>query len=334
MVPTSQVHQQKLPYCAMFYFICTDTETSLATTPQDPSAAVAQHNIIMIRGKFAMLVTKSRKRLQNREIDVEDIQTFLVTMYSSPNSRDGSGMVMIILEAAKSLDEIFRALGNYGLWNYLNYSLLQSIIREFAHDDKELNDMMEQYQQDLAGHILALRIQTFLEATHFNHPIATSNSDSLVDEVIPLRQKHRLFKKLTAKCEVNVTDHTLSYIIDLWQSLVKQFALPRPAMILHEVAKGCIGITWLIPANLVKYVTRMAQESANMFAEENVLKVTLEEQCIYSMETKLATKLVTEATPLDSEPTPLDSEPTPLDSEPTPLDSEPPGLETAALKVA
>ena len=112
---------------------------------------------------------------------------------------------------------------------------------------------------------------------------------------------------------MNVTDHTLSYVIDLWQSLVKQFALPRPAMILHEVAKGCIGITWLIPANLVKYVTRMAQESANMFAEENVLKVTLEEQCIYSMETKLATKLVTE---------------------PTPLDSEPPGLETAALKVA
>ena len=298
MVPTSQVHQQKLPYCAMFYFICTDTETSLATTPQDPSAAVAQHNIIMIRGKFAMLVTKSRKRLQNREIDVEDIQTFLVTMYSSPNSRDGSGMVMIILEAAKSLDEIFRALGNYGLWNYLNYSLLQSIIREFAHDDKELNDMMEQYQQDLTGHILTLRIQMYLDATKHS--------------VIPLLQKHELFEMLTAKCKVNVTDHTLSYVIDLWQSLAKQFTLPQPAMILHKVAEGCIGITWLIPANLVKYVTRMAQEGANMFAEENILRVTLAKQCIYSVETKLVSGLVTE---------------------PTPLDSEPPGLKTAALKV-
>ena len=255
----------------------------MPTTP-DPSVAVAQHNIIMIQGKFAILVTKSRKKLQNKEIDVEDIQTFLITIYSSPNSRDGSGMVMTVLESAKSLDEIFRALGKYGLWDYLNYSLLQRIIKEFAHDDKELNDMMEQYQQDLTGHILTLRIQTYLDAT--KHPIATSDSDNSTDEVVPLQQKHKLFKKLTTKYEINVTNHTLGYVTDLWESLAKQFALPRPAMVLHEIAEGCIGITLLIPANLVKYVTQMVQESANMFAEKNVLRVTLVEECIYPMETE------------------------------------------------
>ena len=281
------MYQQKLPYCpngCVVYFICTDTGSPLPTTPPDPSAAVAQHNIIMIQGKFAILVTKSRKKLQNREIDVEDIQTFLITIYSSPNSRDGTGMVTTVLESAKSLDEIFRALGKYGLWDYLNYSLLQRIIKEFARDDKELNDMMDQYQQDLTGHILTLRIQTYLEAT--KHPIAMSDSDNSTEEVIPLQQKHKLFKKLTTKCEINVTNHTLVYVTDLWESLAKQFALPRPAMVLHEIAEGCIGITWLIPANLIKYVMRMARESANMFAEENVLRVTLEEQCIYPMETE------------------------------------------------
>ena len=164
--------------------------------------------------------------------------------------------------------------------------------------------MMEQYQQDLTGHILALQIQTYLDAT----PIATNNNDNSADEIIPLQQKHELFVKLTAKCKVNVTDHTLSYVIDLWQLLAKQFALPQPAMIFHEVAKGCISITWLIPANLVKYVTQMAQESANKFAEENVLRVTLEEQCIYSMETKLVTGLVTDPTLPDSEPSRLETE--------------------------
>ena len=238
----------------------------------------------MIRGKFAILVTKSRKRLQNKGIDVEDIQTFLVTMYSSPKSRDGSGTVMTVLESAKSLDDIFRALGKYGLWDYINYYLLQSIIEAFACDDKALNDMMEQYQEDLTGYILTLRIQEYLDAT--KHPITTSDSDNSADKVVPLQQKHKLFKKLTAKCKVNVTNHTLSYVVNLWKSLAKQFALPQPAMILHKVAEGCIGITWLIPANLIKYVTRMAQESANMFAEKNVLRVTLEEQCIYSMEAK------------------------------------------------
>ena len=143
-----------------------------------------------------------------------------------------------------------------------------------------------QYQRDLTGYILTLRIQTYLDATR--HPIAMSGSENLADETV--QQIHKLFKKLTAKCKVNVTNHTLSYVIDLWQSLANQFALPRPAMILHDIAEGCIGITWLIPANLVEHVTRMAHETANMFAEENVLRVTLEERCIYPMETELETK--------------------------------------------
>ena len=198
-----------------------------------------------------MLVTKSRKRLQYREIDIEDIQIFLVTLYSSPNSRDGSGMVTTVLESAKSLDEIFRALGKYRLWDYLNYSLLQSIIEEFARDDRELNDMMEQYQQDLTGHILALRIVTYLDASHSEHHIATSESEALGNAdvlALLLEQKHELYRKLSAICKVNVTDHTIKYVTDLWQSLVKHFELPPLVMILY-------GITGDISHFLVKFET-------------------------------------------------------------------------------
>ena len=236
----------------------------------------------MIEGKFSTLVTKSCRRLQSRKIKIKikDVQMFLITMYSSHNSRDGSTIIAVVVGSAKSLDEIFFALSKYGLWDYLNYYLLQSIIKEFGSDDDELNGMMKQYQQDLTGYILTLRIQIYLAAT--KHPLTTSDSENPANERI-----HKLFQKLTAKCEVNVTNHTLSYVIDLWQSLASQFALPQPAMILHDIAEGCIGITWLIPANLVEYVTRMARETANMFAEENVLRVTLDEQCIYPVNAEL-----------------------------------------------
>ena len=297
------------------FLICTDNATPPATSPQSPSAvAVAQRNIQMIKGKFSILVTKSRRKLQNRKIDVDDVQVFLVTMYSSPDSKDGSDTVTTVVESARSLAEIFRALSKHRLWDYLNYYLLQSIIEEFAGDDKELNGMMEQYQEALTGYVLTLRIQTYLDAV--NHPIATSDSDNSADEVVPLQQDHKLFRKLTTKCEVNITNHTLSYVIDLWRSLAKQFALPRPAMILHDIAEGCIGITWLIPVNLVKYVTRMAQETTNVFAKENVLRVMLGERCIY---------------PMDAE---LETEPPLLETEPPLLETEPPLLEaeTVALK--
>ena len=80
-------------------------------------------------------------------------------------------------------------------------------------------------------------------------------------------------------------------------------------MILHEIAEGCLGITWLIPANLVEYVTRMAQKTSSVFAEKHILRVMLEEQCIYLLET-------------DSESSPLETEPPLLENEPPLPESE------------
>ena len=248
-------------------------------------------------------MTKSRKSLQSR-IDIKDAQTFLVTMYSSPNSRDGSDTVITVVKSAKSVDEIILALSENGLWDYLNYDLLQDIIEEFASDDDELNAMMEQYQRDLTGHVLTLQIQTYLEATHNNDPIATSDSENSGDEIIPAllpQQKRKFFKQLSLKIEANVTDCTLGYIKGLWQSLANQFRLPRPAMILHSIAEGCICITWLIPSNLATHVTRMVQETSDMFAKQHILKVMLEEQCIYPMETETLKTETMETETLETE---------------------------------
>ena len=186
-----------------------------------------------------MLVTKSRRRLQSR-INVEEFRIFLITMYSSPNSRDGMSMITTMTQSTESLDEMFVAFGEYGLWDYLNYHLLEEIIEEFASDDDELNDMMKLYQQDLTGHILTQTIVTYLEAIHEEPPISTSDSDTSGDEIIPAlpQQKRKLYKKLAFMCEVNVTDHTIKYVIDLWQSLGEQFELPPLEMILHHIAEG------------------------------------------------------------------------------------------------
>ena len=194
-------------------------------------------------------MTKSRTKLQVKGINVEDVQTFLITMYSSPGSKDGSDTVTTVVESARSLDEIFRALSKHRLWDYINYYLLQSIIEAFADDDDELNHMMEQYQEDLTGHILTLRIQEYLDAT--KHHIVTSESETLGNaDVLALlpEQKHELYKKLTVMCEVNVTDHTIEYVVDLWQSLGKQFELPPLVMILYRI------IGDIIPS-LVKFET-------------------------------------------------------------------------------
>ena len=319
----------------MFYSTCADTRTPSATPPKNPSAelvAIAVRNNRKIEGKFSKLVTKSRKRLQSKGVDVEDVQEFLITMYSSPNSRDGSDIITTVLESAESLNEIFRALSKYKVWDYLNYYLLQSINEEFASDDDELNVMMKQYQRDLTGHILTQKIQTYLDAN--KHPMATSDSESSADEKItsiPPKQKHKLYKKLSAEVKVNITDHSVEYVYDLWHSLADQFRLPRPAMILHSIAEGCICVTWLIPANLVTHVTQMAQKTSDMFAKQQILKVMLEKHCIYPMETELdlesSLSKIKSSLP-ETEPSPPEIKPSPPETKAPPLETESPPPET------
>ena len=204
----------------------------------DVVIAIAQRNNQMIRGKFSTLLTKSLMRLQSRNISIEEVQTFIVTMYSAPNSRDGSDMVTTVVGSARSLDEIFHALSKYKVWDYLNYYLLQAIIETFASDDKELNDMMKRYQQDLTGHILTLKIQTYLETTSNKHPVAMSESDNLADlESLPPIQK--LFKRLSVMVDSNITEASLRYVNNLWRSLAIQFGLPQPSVILYNIAQVC-----------------------------------------------------------------------------------------------
>ena len=207
--------------------------------------AIEECNIRMIKGKFSNLVTKSRKRLQSKEVNVEDVQTFIIIMYLASNSKDGSDMVITVLEYAESLGEIFRALTKYGLWDYLNYYLLQSIIEEFLSDDDELKDMMLQYQQDLTGYVLTLKIRTYLEATYNKHSIATSESGNL-ESILP-QQKHELFERLSIIVDTNITEASLHYVYNLWQLLSLQFELPQLPMILYDIAQVCcMGISMLI----------------------------------------------------------------------------------------
>ena len=254
---------------------CLGPEVPPTTSPPNPStAAVAERNIAMIKGRFATLVTTSYTRLQYRAISVDHFKTYLIIMYSSPDTMDASNTVNRVLGSASRLDEIFLKLSEYGLWNYHNYYLLQNIIDKFAHDDIELKGMMEQYQSDLTGHILALQIPTYLDAIN-------------IEETIIPTISHKLFKKLQVKVNgVNITDHSVNYVIDLWQSLTHLFVLPKPALILHSIAEGCINITWLVPANLVEHITKVVRDESSMFAKQHIFKMMLEEQCIYPVDTE------------------------------------------------
>ena len=245
--------------------------------PQSDSTAVAvmKCNIDQIEAEFAYLVITASKHLQIKGVDVNEMLTFLVTKFSSPNSMDGKDMVITVVECATTLDAVFRALSKHRIWDYRNYHLLLIIIKKFGRGDHELNTMMEQYKKTFRSHILVQKMEPFLGA------ITTSSNESSANEPVASTE---LFKKLTAKVGVDITEHSLLYVDELWEFLTDQFSLPKPAMILHSLAEGCISITWRCPANLAEHIARMTQERSNVFADRtdlHILRVMLDDRCIY-----------------------------------------------------
>ena len=159
----------------------------------------------MMSGKCSKLATETCRRLQQREISIEDFCLFLVTMCFSCYYKDGDDMVATNTESAKSLDEIFCVLSKNSFWDYYP---LQNTIEHFARSDFKLRVWMEQYKRDLSGHCLAVKIHV-----HGCHE---------------LLRIHQAFPT-----PANIAHHTLSYIKDLWHSLECWFSLPPLETILH-----------------------------------------------------------------------------------------------------
>ena len=51
-----------------------------------------------------------------------------------------------------------------------------------------------------------------------------------------------------------------------------------------KVADGCIEIIWKFPSHLTTFIVRRAQENTNYFREQQVLRVTIADRCIYQGE--------------------------------------------------
>ena len=124
-----------------------------------------------------------------------------------------------------------------------------------------------EYEQELAGYVLVTRMKDYLNAEIQQNEQSESSPKLL----------HELLLKLRA----NVTEKTLTYVDELWKSLVRLVKLPVTALIFHKIAEGCVEITWFLPCHLTEFTIRQLRESIDYFQQQNILRVTIAGRCVY-----------------------------------------------------
>ena len=246
-----------------------------ATIPPhtDDSLVLAKKNLQKIKDKFAPLLALAHRVLQGKNIDLSNFRLFLIAHYlpeeddNDTRAIDPSKFISQVLGTPQNVSEILESLLIHRLLSYKNFDVLRSIIDHYASDDIEMKTKLDEYEQELAGYFLVTKMKDYLNAE------IEQNEHSELDP--------NLLDELSLKVKANVTEKTVTYVSELWKSLIRQVKLPVTAVLFHRIAEGCVKITWLLPCHLTTFTTRRLQESTNYFQEENILQVTIAGRCVY-----------------------------------------------------
>ena len=237
------------------------------------SSVLAKENHEKISDQFASLIALAGRVLQQKNINIPNFLLFLTARYLPEEDNDDtrtidpSRFISQALGTVQNVSGILQSLMLNRLLNYKNFKVLCSIINHYASDDNEMKTKLDEYDQQLTGYLLVTRMKDYLDAEV--QQSEQSNTDS------------QLLDKLSVKVKANVTEKTMKYVSELWDSLAYQVKLPVTALLFHRVAKGCVEITWLLPFHLTDFTTRQLQKSTNYFQKKNILRVNIADMCVY-----------------------------------------------------
>ena len=212
-----------------------------------------------------------QNKLDSKEITSNRFRLFLENLHSCGGKMNGKKFLRKLLRRSASISEMLETLTVEGEWDFMNYYLLESIIEEYGDD--RTKEMMEQYKQDLNEYTFVTKINDHLDAVSLEHPTR---------RILPIPPK-KLFSLLKAKFKgVNITDHSLKYVRDLWESLRNQFSLPKHTFVLYKIGEGCLEMMWRIPSELAAYTVQIAKKNEQYFTEQQLIHMTVDGVHIYT----------------------------------------------------
>ena len=92
------------------------------------------------------------------------------------------------------------------------------------------------------------------------------------------------FTKMSMQLPEHAADYPLMYLQRLWKSLSFHMLLPPTALLFGTVCSGSVFIEWLLPKEISPQAILQARSSNYFYKSYQVLKVTIDEECVYEDE--------------------------------------------------
>lgn len=224
--------------------------------------AVKQH-VRELETKFLALADKARQAVNLSGITLSQFCMLLTQIPAS--MKDEKITVRYFREnirvfnQSSSIDEIFCHLNLY--WDFLNYGLLEHIIDRL--EDDEFKQEMEKYKHKLA----AFRYTTTLR--EFSSVMYRKSTKVPCD-----------LRKLVTKHDKSWMDRTLEEVEQFREKFSVKFSLSKFSLILIQIEKGSVLITWWLPTAVVPHLVDQLQDPSQnaqqLWEEYEVLGLTFD----------------------------------------------------------
>ena len=216
--------------------------------------------------KFSSLVTRLSSRLNELDINFLLFQTYLST-FASEHERFVDDLLR-----QETLPELFSAISRHKIWDSMNFDLASYLVDEFAKGDQICVELLADYKRDFTGYLLTTEIVHHIAAKR------EAGSTATPPESIPSEE---LCSKLTVKLDIDITTHSLKYVEEVWKTLLRRSQLPKHTLLLREIAKSSLMITWLVPKSKATELADAILENTHELRLKKVISVTINDVTVF-----------------------------------------------------
>lgn len=219
-----------------------------------------------IKRNFSCLLVEVRVALQALQVDVVNIHQFLVSFFQ----RDDC------IPKSSDLTEIFNAISVAKLWHYDHYGPLKRLAESFLPEDNTARERITNYRSQLSGFYTTTKIIDFIDLS--------DSEDHSQQDFSPEKYKphyHKLTLTLKLDRKVKLSDLTLKYVDTLWKALIEEFNLPPLTIVIDEIVRGSLIVSWLIPQEVSTVILGSYSKAIRFYEQQTIIQVKIDDKVLY-----------------------------------------------------
>ena len=226
-------------------------------------AVLNERNLESIKDQFAILLRRFREAFNG--VDVDQVHQYLIDILQCE------------IPYPSDIQSFFNYLSSKKFWTYYHFSLVERLDKHFLRQsEKSIQQHISDYKRQLSGFFVAKKI---ISSEFYTD---STSSESTTHSVADYTCEHHRVLKMRLELKRNVSEESLQYVADLWESLAIEFELPSLTAVIDSIVKKCLEITWLIfPSDAEKIIVAAAARHTDFFEKHAITLLTIDDIIIY-----------------------------------------------------